>query len=377
MEHVSAHLHHFMRAKKLFILVIGYWLWIIFLSGCATIPTREALPVYNIKGVTYLPLISLCELKGIDWEYDPFARTVSLNKDLHKVNLMVGETLVLVDGKPLHLKHPVDIYQGMVVVPYKFKVKIIDSLFKEIPSISKVTLPPLPIKKVVIDAGHGGTDPGTIGKTGLREKIVTLDLAKRLGNLLRAEGFDVVMTRSTDTFIPLERRVEIANSSGADLFLSIHANANRVRGLNGFEVYYISPSIDVDLRRALDAAGSNARLNLDETYFAGSSLDLKAILWDMIYTHNRAESVRLARFICRIMDSSLNAKVLGIKGAIFYVLKGTQMPAVLIEVGFLSNHDEERKLRNGYYRQQIAEAIKQGIQDYARELVLAEANLDD
>jgi len=352
--------------------IILAFLLVIFLSGCATLPSKVALPTYNISGVTYVSLVSLCESENIAYEYDTFTQTAHLTKGAHKINLMVGQKLVLVDDMPQYLKYPVDIYQGTIVLPYKFKEQILDSLFKERYAKRNVALPLSKIKKIVIDAGHGGKDPGTIGKSGLREKDVNLDIAKRLSKLLRADGFDIVMTRSTDNFISLERRVTIANNSKVDLFVSIHSNANRVRSLNGLEVYYISSNIN-DSKRALYCA-QNSALNFDKSCFAYSpSLNLKATLWDMVNTSNRAESVRLARDVCSVIDGSLNTKVIGIKGAPFYVLKGTHMPAILIETGFLSNAREERLMKNAYYRQQIAESIEQGIQRYVRDFTLVEA----
>lgn len=364
-----------MRYKRL--LKISFCCYMLYaicymLTGCATLPAREALPTYNIGGVTYVPLLSLCGAENITWEYDTFTRTVNLSKGAHKINLMVGERLVVVDDMPQYLKHPVDIYQGTVVLPFKFKEQVLDSLFKEPYPERKITLPLTRIKKIVVDAGHGGKDPGAIGKRGLREKDVNLDIAKRLSKLLRVDGIDVLMTRSTDTFISLERRVDIANDSRADLFISIHSNANRVRSLNGLEVYYISPNVS-DSKRALYCA-QNAALNLAQSSFAHPpSLNLKATLWDMIHTSNRAESVRLARGVCSVIEKNLDTKVLGIKGAPFYVLKGARMPAILIEAGFLSNYQEERLMRNASYRQQIAEGIEQGIKKYARDFSLMEA----
>ena len=360
------------KIQKFTLLVTSYWLLVTILSGCATVPMREVLPTYNIGGVTYVPLISLCESENIAWEYDTFAKTVNLSHGTHKINLMVGEKLVLLDGEPQYLKYPVDIYQGQVVLPFKFKEQILDVLFKERYPGRKITLPPSRIKKIVIDAGHGGKDPGAIGKRGLREKDVNLDIAKRLSKLLRDNGIEVIMTRSTDSFISLEHRVVIANDSKADLFISIHSNANRVRSLKGLEVYYVSPNVS-DSKRALYCA-QNAVLNLDNSCFAyAPSVDLKAILWDMIHTSHRAESVRLARAICSVIENNLDTKVLGIKGAAFYVLKGVRMPAILIEAGFLSNYNEELLMKNSYYRQQIAEGIEQGIQKYARDFTLMEA----
>lgn len=339
-------------------------------NGCVTAPQIGALPTYNLNGTAYFPLISLCDLRNIEWHYDTFTRVITLNKDSHKVNLRVGDTLVMVDGRTQHIKDPIELYQGTIVVPYKFKEYVLDVLFKEnIPS-RRQSLGLLKIKKIVVDPGHGGNDPGTIGTTGVREKDINLDISKRLASLLKGEGVEVVMTRSTDRFIPLSRRVDIANDSKADLFVSIHSNANRVRSLNGFEVYYVASNVN-DSARAMLAAKS-AGLNLDSSSFASHALDLKATVLDMIYTLDRAESIELSRSICRIMDNNLDARIIGIKGARFYVLKGVRMPAVLIEAGFLSNSAEERKLKNGYYRQKIAEGILQGIRDYAQDAALTE-----
>jgi N-acetylmuramoyl-L-alanine amidase len=334
------------------------------------VPTKEsALPVYNLNGTTYLSLVSLCDLRGINWEYDVFSKRITLSKDTHIINLLVGDNLVMVDGRAQMLKDPVDIYQGTVVVPHKFKEQVLDVLFKKSKAGARTVSPWSKIKRVVIDAGHGGNDPGALGRAGLREKVVTLDVAKRISSLLKSQGIDTVMTRSSDQYVSLERRVEIANNARVDLFLSIHANANRVRGLSGFEVYYISQDID-DAARAMSAAKDYA-LNMDNAVFGERTLNLKAILWDMVYTYNRAEAVELARSICRAMDRNLNMKILGIKAARFHVLKGVQIPAVLVEMGFLSNSAEERMLENGYYRQKIAESIAEGIKDYGYGLALA------
>ncbi|MFH1397364.1 MAG: N-acetylmuramoyl-L-alanine amidase [Candidatus Omnitrophota bacterium] len=350
---------------KFLLLSTSYYLLSIFLIGCATLPTKGGLPGYSINGVNYLSMVSLCDAKGINWEYDLITRNILMSKDNHKINLRVGEKMVLVDGVAQYLKHPVDIYEGVVVVPSKLKEQIFDSLFRGYIPGKEIIIPPVRIKKIIIDAGHGGNDPGAIGRSGSQEKHVNLDIAKRLATLLKQEGIQVIMTRSTDSFISLKRRVDIANDSQADLFVSLHANANRVRSLTGFEVYYPASDID-DSRRALYAA-QHARLSLGDSFYATPSLDLKATLWDMIYNYDRAESMRLGRLICNIVERDLNCKILGIKGARFQVLRGVRIPAVLIEVGFLSNSGEENFLKNSYYRQKIARGIKDAILNYARE----------
>jgi N-acetylmuramoyl-L-alanine amidase len=345
-------------------LILFLAILVFLIAGCATVPVNEGIPSYSLNGTTYYALIPLCNLRGINWQYDTFTRSVVLKKDSHTINLSVGDSLVLVDGRTEFLSRPVDMYQGTIVVPYKFKEDVIDVLFKEYyPAHKKVSL--AKIRKIVIDPGHGGYDPGTMGKsTGLREKDVNLDLAKRLGNLLKSEGVEVVYTRTTDRFIPLQTRVDIANRSGADLFVSIHSNANRVRSMSGFEVYYVAPSVN-DASRAVTSARS-VGLDLDNSDFASHSLELKATLWDMIYTFNRAESIELSRSLCRVINNNCDIKINGVKAARYYVLKGVRMPAVLIEVGFLSNPSEERMLKNAFYRQKIAESIMEGIGDYAQ-----------
>lgn len=356
------------KIRKSFLLTTCCLLLLTFLAGCVTVPARNVLPAYSINGVPYLSLAALCQQKGISWDYDTFTRTVTLTKDSHKIDLMAGEALIVVDGISRHLQHPVDIYQGAIVVPSKFKEQILDSLSGK--TAVTVKKPPViwQIRKVVIDPGHGGNDPGAVGKSGLKEKDVNLDIARRLAKILKEDGIDVTLTRSTDVFIPLSQRSKIANNTKADLFISIHSNANRVRSLNGFEVYYVSPNVG-DLRRALSAA-ENSRLDLDNQSFLSSSLDLKTTLWDMIYTYNRAEAIKLAADICKVITDDLNTRVIGVKHAAFQVLKETQMPAILIETGFLSNANEERLLKNSSYRQQIAEAIERGIVHYTKKYAM-------
>jgi len=343
---------------------------ILYVAGCATAPKKGNIAAFYINGVSYYPVVRLCEQKNIDWEYDTFTRSMTLSNFTHRINIRAGDSTVLVDGRPMHMTNPVEFFQGTVAVPEKFKEQVLDAVFGVKPTPTKVCVLNQKLHKVVIDAGHGGKDPGAIGRSGLREKDVNLDIAKRLRVLLISQGIEVVMTRSTDRFVPLAKRVEITNDSGADLFVSIHANANRVRSLYGFEVYYVSPGVG-DSKRALSSAKS-MQLDLGKVSFAGHSQTLKAIIWDMIYTQSRAESIELSRQVCRSMDESLGAKILGVKSAGFQVLRGAYIPSILVETGFLSNADEECKLKNSYYRQKVAEAVCDGIASYGQEAVLVE-----
>lgn len=355
---------------------VGYFLFAIsyMLSGCATVPPTPSvsLPTYNINGTTYISLVSYCNANNINWEYDTFTRRAILKDNQHTVNLWVGDDLVLVDGLSQRLSHPVDLYQGAIVIPYNFKQSVLDGFFQKSYPAQRTTAAVIKIKKIVIDAGHGGNDPGAIGKKGTREKDVNLDIARRVANLLKSRGVEVIMTRSTDRFVPLYRRAQIANDAKANLFISIHSNANRVRSLKGFEVYYVTPTVN-DTSRAYTAAKESA-LKLANASFASNSLDLKATLWDMIYASSRAESIALSHSICQAMNSNLNCPILGVKGARFQVLRTAQMPAILIEVGFLSNPTEESKLKNSFYRQKVAEGIVRGIEDYSYEARFTEVS---
>ncbi|MGC1453999.1 MAG: N-acetylmuramoyl-L-alanine amidase [Nitrospirota bacterium] len=224
----------------------------------------------------------------------------------------------------------------------------------------------LKIKTIAIDAGHGGHDPGAIGKSGLKEKTVTLDIAKRLAVLVKERlGCTVVMTRDRDVFIPLEQRPFIAKSKGADLFVSVHVNANRKRKARGIETYIQG------LRASdRDAMATAARENATTSKTLGELDDeLSRILKGLRMESNDEDSIHLAHAIQGSLVSAvkpIQSQVvnLGVKRAFFYVLINTGMPSILAEVGFISNPDEERMLNTNSYRQAIAEALFEGVKKY-------------
>jgi len=183
--------------------------------------------------------------------------------------------------------------------------------------------------------------------------------------ILEDNGIKVVMTRDSDVFIPLPNRSRIANSSGADLFISIHANASRSRSLNGFECYYLSEATD-DNARALEAF-ENATLKTDEGTVLQHSSSLDKTLWDMTLTENRRESAQLASSICKSVDNSLITRNRGIRTARFYVLKHTRIPAVLVETGYISNKFEELKFKDESYADRMADVVAKGILAYRDE----------
>lgn len=216
-----------------------------------------------------------------------------------------------------------------------------------------------PVRTVVVDAGHGGHDPGT-AHFGLREKNLALDIAKRLKTQLEGAGMHVVMTRETDQFIPLSRRAAIANKLQADLFVSVHINANPSPKISGAEVYY--PRVSVVSQDAYWPP------SVRQGEVAIPSYTVKQVLWDLVLGRTRNYSRRAASSICRSMRHGMGAPCRGTKPARFVVLREAWMPAVLVEVGYVTNQDEAGRLASATYRQTAAEAIAGGILTYAREL---------
>jgi len=218
---------------------------------------------------------------------------------------------------------------------------------------------------MVIDPGHGGHDTGTIGPEGLEEKNVVLDVALRLKKLIEQRvGSEVVMTRSDDTFVPLEDRTAIANQRGADLFVSIHANASKDQSARGIEVYYLSLTSDPTSMEV--AARENA-----------ASQESVNQLQNLVKKIALSEKVEESSEFARQVDRSLERGTMrngnrqpdrGLKKAPFVVLIGANMPSILAEISFLTNPRDERLLSRADYRQQIAEGLYRGIQSYVASL---------
>jgi N-acetylmuramoyl-L-alanine amidase len=223
----------------------------------------------------------------------------------------------------------------------------------------------LKIGKVVIDPGHGGHDAGSIGTTGLVEKEVTLDVAKRLAELIEANlGSEVVLTRTDDTYISPEARTLIANSQKADLFISVHANSSRLNTASGVETYYLNFTSSAE---ALEVA---ARENASSERSVGDLQDLikKIALKDKI-DESREFATRVQQTLyAGSVKAGNRTKDRGVRKAPFIVLIGAGMPCILTEIGFLSNPKEEALLKKPEYRQKIAEALYKGVAQYANTL---------
>lgn len=217
----------------------------------------------------------------------------------------------------------------------------------------------LTVQTVFIDAGHGGKDPGTI-HNGIVERDVVLDIARRVGRLLNANGIDVVFSRSSDIAVPLSSRPQKANRARADLFVSIHVNAHSETNISGFETFYLDLARNAQAARVatLENAASDRKLG-----------DMQSVLADVMLNARTQESSRLAgdiqrRAVSRLGRRGFEVKDGGTRSAPFHVLIGAGMPAVLVEVGYCTNPSEAKRLTSANYRHALSEGIAEGIMAY-------------
>ena len=233
------------------------------------------------------------------------------------------------------------------------------------PSLTLAQQLGLGVRKVVIDPGHGGKDPGAVGPSGLKEKDVVLGIALKLQEMIRARlNLDAILTRSSDEFLPLEERTALANTQRADLFISIHTNAHNNRRVRGISTYILNVATDEEAARlaAFENAVSTKRIS-----------DLEKILNDLMLNSKLNESSRLADAVQQGLIKGLpkryrEIKDLGVKQAPFYVLIGAQMPSIMVEVSFITNRWEEKRLGSDAYQEAVAEGILAGIQSYIRQI---------
>jgi N-acetylmuramoyl-L-alanine amidase len=224
--------------------------------------------------------------------------------------------------------------------------------------------PRRPVRRVIVDAGHGGHDTGAIGPTRVREKDVTLAMARKLSRRLEALGYEVLLTRRDDRTLSLAERTAFANAHRGDLFVSLHANAHPRRDRRGAETYVLNLADDRYAARL--AARENGALS-DE---AGEGREVRRILSDLDAQSSGEASRRLAQRVQRELVSGLGhrgeVRDLGVKSALFYVLLGARMPAVLVEAAFISNRAEERKLADPRFQESVAQALTRAVDAFAR-----------
>jgi len=219
------------------------------------------------------------------------------------------------------------------------------------------------VKIIVIDAGHGGKDPGAIGRSGMAEKDITLFVSLRLRDLIiKRLGKGVLMTRDRDVFIELEDRAKFANAMGADLFVSVHVNSHPQRSTKGVEIYHFGEATD---RRALEVAARENGTPIKDT-----GIGWEYLVADLLTTKKVQESLELAwttkKSMISRLDDYYDIEDHGVKTAPFYVLRYTSMPSILAEIAFITNPTEERLMQSDAFLNRVADSIFDGIKTYVK-----------
>lgn len=321
---------------------------VVLVSGCVTVSYHK-LPTQYSKD-EFIEINQFCRKYNLEFQFNTIDEIVELTSQDKDIRLIVGVSLVYFNGNFFYLKKPPFYFRGNIFLPVELG-RIISS-----PEVTKPLPYPLPIHTIVIDPGHGGKDPGAISPRGLKEKDLNLKVSKYLKRELEKRGYKVYLTRERDVYLTLRERVEIAREKEADLFISVHTNANHNRKIRGVEVYYLSPKYFDSQTKALVMA-ENASLGFKEKF----SKNTERILWDLLCRENNVESIELANAITYAFRKMEFSKVRTPRGAPFYVLKYAYVPAVLVEIGYLSNYYEEKLLRRDSYLRRIASAISLGV----------------
>ena len=334
----------------------------------------------------FLPLSQIADDLGLTYIPNPGTHRFILKGPGLEAFFSPGMGRFLVNGRLVEMEAPARYKAGELVVPNTVKDRLIVSRGRprvsRIPPIAPIT-PVAParaarsvFRKIVIDPGHGGHDPGAIGSYGLKEKDVNLDIALRLSSILRTQGLEVILTRSEDIFLSLSQRTQIANRAETHAFISIHANSGHASA-RGFETFIVKERFreeswrgggyyDDDRRALLAAREANISPDLLGTRTIAPSVE--PMLFSLLYEEYRRESLELAKEIQASLDRALAVPDRGVKffhrQGDLYVLKWSRCPVVLVEVGFLSNRYSARLLATRDYRQRIAQALAEGILNF-------------
>ncbi|MBU1487685.1 N-acetylmuramoyl-L-alanine amidase, partial [bacterium] len=365
---------------------------------------RTEVEFVKVDGGKMVPIKELAEIAGAEVYWNSLTKRAILKRENGIIALKAKEPEVNLGQRIVKVNPAPQLIKNKLFVPINFVVNelgpALDLKFSFVESLDRLTIdskdradqpielrpapsiPPPPevskeeepslnnqltIRKIVIDPGHGGKDSGAIGPSGLMEKEVVLDLAKRLKKMLEKKDptLSIVLTRDGDYFVPLDKRTSFANHHKADIFVSLHANGAFSREANGFEVFHLSAEASDNTARAT-AALENGVIDLEKN--GGERKDridyTQFILADMAQLEFIEESIDLCGLIQKEVIKKINIVDRGIKSAFFYVLKDALMPSVLVEAAFITNPFEEAKLRDAEFREEVASGIAEAILEY-------------
>jgi N-acetylmuramoyl-L-alanine amidase len=331
----------------------------------------EEIVTSKIDGIEYFNVYQLNKALKAFIKEDVIDQRLRINLYGSQLIILMESSFLSSNGEIYNFKYPLIQVKGKLLLPEIFLTSLLPVLLPDkikYENSKLIVADPVDnkIRTIVLDPGHGGKDPGAIGFSGSTyEKDVVLPIAKNLKEMLEKNlDVDVILTRDKDEFISLQQRTELANSRNADLFISIHINAHNNKQANGIEVYYLSTAKS-DGARAVEALENSVVYDYEGGEEAVKKYDdLAFILADMAQNEHLEESYQQSMKLQQYLVEETGAADRGVKQANFYVLRGAFMPAVLLELGYLSNKAEEKKLKKSTYQDVLVKAIFNGIRDF-------------
>ncbi len=381
------HIQYIMPARRLLSLLI-----LLVLPICLTGASAEkSIHVETINGVQYISLHKMATSLEVESSFDPVFQKGRLYYKSHFLVYKTGYASIIIDNRLVNEFHPVIRVKGGIYIPKTLALLIIDNFFTNLKVtektgsmiISEAAVPEkskesvkIPESKgkisfIILDPGHGGKDPGAIGKGGLQEKKITLQVSKKVEKILKKkiEGVKIKSTRRNDVFVELAERAEMANrelrKDVNGLFVSIHVNASISSRISGFETYFLSQNPTNEEARKTATLENNVIVLEKSASHRKKYNDLDYMEALMMTTQIQKESSMLADSIQKKLDRKISEfKARGVHKADFYVLRGALMPAVLVEIGFITHKKESSYLKKDEYQEKIAAGIADGILNF-------------
>lgn len=384
-------------------IVVCFWLvinCIFFTEIYAQSITKNEISIINLKNRKYVSLYDILNITKIDHVFTVITKRGKLYHKAHIAVYQVGMSAMLVDGYLTKSDYPIIRDKGDILFPIAMFEKIIKNFYSnykifnktkyyilkfqkkavaqtqitknKIPKFKKLIEPKEKIDFIIIDAGHGGKDPGAVGKNA-KEKDITLKVVKYINGYLKKKlrNVQIKMTRTNDRFIELGKRTEIANKllkkNNNGIFLSVHVNASLSRRISGYETYFLSQNATNEGARSTATLENNV-IVLEDKKRRKSYQDVDYVEALMLTTQIQKESRMLAKNVQNNMKKRLTRfSSRGVKKADFFVLRGALMPAVLVEIGYITNNKELRYLKTTKYQRKVAESIANGVSSFIRE----------
>ena len=331
----------------------------------------EIIKTEKISGNEYFNVFELNKVFKAKIIEDLLDQRLKVNMYDEQIIFLLESSYLTFQGKIYNFEFPIINKNGKFLIPANFLWKILPIIFEdkiEKKSNKLIAQPPInnTIQTIVLDPGHGGKDPGAIGfSKKVFEKDLVLTITKKVKKLLEKNmDVEVLLTRKKDKFVSLQERTKFANEHNADIFISIHCNAHRKKKVNGIEVFYLSTA-KTDEARAVEQLENQVVFDYEGGIEAVKKYDdLAFILADMAQAEHLQESYKIATNFQADLINATDAIDRGVKQANFYVLRGAFMPSVLLELGFVTNKAEEKKLTNSSYQNKLANSIYEVIKNF-------------